>query len=398
MKAFIQALLHEAGITINGPHPWDIMVHDEKFYKRLMVDPDLALGETYMEGMWDCLRVDQCIYKLFMAQLDQKILHSPRFWRFAIYHKISEIIHKIYNFQSKERALEVGHKHYDIGNDLYHAMLDKRMVYTCGYWDYASNLDEAQEAKLHLTCQKLGLKPGMRLLDIGCGFGSLIKFAAEKYGVSAVGITISKQQYESAKLNCSNLPIEIRFQDYRDLLTVIKTEEQKFDRIASLGMFEHVGHKNYDLYMKVVSHCLKEEGLFLLHTIGSNTSHSTCDSHFICKYIFPNGSTPSISQIGEAIEGKFVMEDWHNFGVDYDKTLMAWYHNFNRHWDNLKYSYDERFRRMWNYYLLSCAASFRARQNQLWQIVLTKKGLEQGFQYKRCELNQNLNSNCRQAS
>jgi len=396
VKTTVQGLLHSAGISINGEHPWDIVVHNDKFYKRLLSNPELSLAETYMEGLWDCVRLDQFFSKLLSVRLDVKIRNNPRFWLLYLRHRLSAMAFRIFNFQTQEKSFEVGHKHYDIGNDLYQAMLDKRMVYTCAYWENgASNLDEAQEEKLHLTCQKLDLKPGMTVLDIGCGFGSFAKFAAEHYGVTVTGNTISRQQYEYAKKSCSELPVEIRFQDYRDLLQ----DQKKYDRIVSLGMFEHVGYKNYATYMKVASHCLKEDGIFLLHTIGGNASQVTCSSQFINQYIFPNGNIPSIAQIGKSIERKFVMEDWHNFGVNYDKTLMAWHHNFNRHWDSqLRENYDERFRRMWNYYLLSCAASFRTRQNQLWQLVLTTKGLSQGFAFNRYDYEALPKSSCRQAS
>jgi cyclopropane-fatty-acyl-phospholipid synthase len=253
-------------------------------------------------------------------------------------------------------------------------MLDKRMVYTCGYWKDAKTLDEAQEAKLDLTCKKLNLKPGMKVLDIGCGWGSFAKYAAEKYKVKVVGITVSKEQAVLAKALCKGLPIEIRLQDYRDL-------NEKFDRIVSLGMFEHVGYKNYKTYMKVVHRCLKDDGLFLLHTIGGNKSVKSTDP-WIDKYIFPNSMLPSIKQMGDAIEDYFVMEDWHNFSADYDKTLMAWYNNFENSWNKLKDDYDERFHRMWRYYLLACAGTFRARKSQLWQIVLSKDGIKEGYRFR----------------
>lgn len=238
------------------------------------------------------------------------------------------------------------------------------MNYTCGYWKDVVTLEEAQIAKLDLTCRKLLLEPGMRLLDIGCGWGGLAKYAAENYGVKVVGITISKQQYELATERCKNLPVEIRFQDYRDV-------NEKFDRIASLGMFEHVGYLNYRKYMQIVHQCLADDGLFLLHTIGSNES-TTQAMPWIAKYIFPNGMLPSITQIGKATEKLFIMEDWQNLGIDYYKTLLAWHQNFNAHWSSLKANYDEKFFRMWNYYLLSCAGGFNTRMLQLWQIVFSK--------------------------
>lgn len=388
MKALIQKLLSEADIEINGNRPWDIIIHNEDFYKRIMKHPDLALGEMYMEKWWDCVRLDQFFFKLLRSNLDSKAATYPEFWFYVVKQRLTQLIHRIFNYQTQSQSFNVGKVHYDIGNDLYQAMLDKRMVYTCAYWENANTLDEAQEAKLRLTCQKLKLEKGMKLLDIGCGFGSLLKYAAEHYGVSGVGVTISKQQFEVAKANCQSYPIEIRFQDYRDLLK----DNQQFDRIASLGMFEHVGYKNYETYMHIANQCLKDDGIFLLHTIGGNVSRFTCASGFINTYIFPNGLIPSMSQIGESIEGSFVMEDWHNFGVHYDKTLMSWHQNFNAHWDSLKSHYEERFRRMWNYYLLSCAGSFRARQNQLWQVVLTKNGLLGGYEYQRSPLHEKNSS------
>jgi cyclopropane-fatty-acyl-phospholipid synthase len=265
----------------------------------------------------------------------------------------------------------VGEEHYDMGNELYKAMLDKRLTYTCGYWKNAKNLDEAQEAKLDLVCRKLNLKPGQRILDIGCGWGSFMKFAAEKYGVSCVGVTVSKEQIALGKELCKGLPVEFRLEDYRDV-------NEQFDHVVSLGMFEHVGYKNYDEFMQVAHRCLKDGGLFLLHTFGNPVSEKAPDPWFH-KYIFPNGMAPSIAQIGTAIEGKFIMEDWHNFGFDYSLTLKAWYDNFEAAWPSLKHLYNDRFYRMWRYYLLSLSGNFGARGFQLWQIVLSKEGVKGGY-------------------
>jgi len=363
-KSFIMRLSNLVGIHLNGDHPWDIIVHNSDFYRRVFKYGSLGLGESYMDQWWDCVRLDQLFERLMAADIENKIKRNK--WMLL---KLALL--KIINLQTKNKAFYVGKKHYDLGNDLFEFMLDKRMNYTCGYWRNSNNLDDAQQDKLELTCQKMMLEPGMKILDIGCGFGAFAKYAAENYGVNVVGITISKKQCEYARRNCTNLPVEIRFQDYRDL-------NEKFDRIVSLGMFEHVGQLNYRHYMHVVHQCLKEDGLFLLHTIGNNISSVTSDE-WISKYIFPNGMLPSIAQIGKAHEGLFVMEDWHNFGADYDKTLMAWHSNFEQHWSELKKIYDERFRRMWNYYLLSCAGMFRARSTQLWQIVFSKQGIKRGY-------------------
>ncbi len=352
-----------AGVKVNGSRPWDIKVHDERFYGRVISGGSLALGESYMDGWWDAERLDQCVARILSARLEKR---AKRRDLIGIWVKS-----RVLNLQRRTRAFEVGERHYDLGNELYGATLDKSLTYTCGYWKSAKTLDEAQEAKLELVCRKLELKKGMRVLDIGSGWGSFAKYAAEKYKVKIVGVTVSKEQVEFSKRLCKNLPVEIRLQDYRDI-------KGEFDRVVSLGMFEHVGYKNYREYMEIVSRCLKEKGLFLLHTIGGNVSVKSCDP-WMDKYIFPNAMLPSVRQIAAAAEGLFVMEDWHSFGADYDKTLMAWWRNFERNWEFLKKKYDERFYRMWRYYLLTCAASFRVRKNQLWQIVFSKGGVPGGY-------------------
>ena len=371
-KEVIQSLLSEAQITLNCTGEADIQVTNSAFYNRVLLDGVLGLGESYMDGWWDVQKPDDLFYRLINASLHEKV----KSWK-IVPHILKA---KIFNAGKPSKAFEVGEKHYNIGNTLFQKMLDKRMVYSCGYWKEAQNLDEAQKAKLDLICRKINLQPNMKVLDVGCGWGSFCKYAAEKYGVEAVGITISKEQAELAKENCKGLNVEIKLQDYRELnIKSVHEAGNRFDRIVSIGMFEHVGYKNYRIFMKTINRLLKEDGLFLLHTIGANKSMITTDP-WTNKYIFPNSMLPSITQIGASIEQLFVMEDWHNFGYDYDKTLMAWFENFDRSWDELKPDYDERFYRMWKYYLLSCAGSFRAGKNQLWQIVLSKNGTPDGYQ------------------
>ena len=367
-KTIITELLQLADIGINNTEPWDLQIHNEQFYERVLRDNELGLGESYMDGWWDCQRIDLLITRLLEATIDTKLKNNPRL-------ALKLLLTKVFNFQTKIRSLQVGRHHYDLGNDLFQNMLDSNMNYTCGYWKNVDTLEQSQQAKLDLVCKKLLLKPGMRMLDIGCGWGALARYAAENYGVTVVGITISHQQCELAKARCNDLPIEIRFQDYRDL-------NETFDRIVSLGMFEHVGYLNYRAYMQIVHRCLAEEGLFLLHTIGGNIS-TTHVSPWISKYIFPNGMLPSIAQIGRSTEKLFIMEDWHNFGLDYYNTLMAWHQNFNKGWEKIKDNYDERFFRMWNYYLLSCAGGFKARDVQLWQIVFSKHGTKERYEAPR---------------
>ena len=363
----VEHLLEGTGIRIGGPNPWDIQVHNGDFYRRVLAHGSLGLGESYMQGWWEAGDLDGFIHRLLMANLEEKVLTVDNLLGF--------LQATVFNLQKPSRAFEVGRRHYDMGNDLYKHMLGRRLVYSCGYWETAGNLDDAQEAKLELVFRKLGLKPGMRVLDIGCGWGEALKLAAERYGIEGVGITVSEQQAEYARRICNNLPIEIRLQDYRLL-------DGKFDRIFSIGMFEHVGVKNYPAYMQAVHRCLNDDGLFLLHTIGGNKSVHDTDA-WIAKYIFPNGMLPSIGQIATASEALFIMEDWHNLNVNYDKTLLAWRRNFENSWEELKTQYNETFRRMWYYYLSTSAASFRARKNQVWQIVFSPRGVPGGYRAPR---------------
>ncbi|UCG31034.1 MAG: cyclopropane fatty acyl phospholipid synthase [candidate division WOR-3 bacterium] len=364
LKKTANELLSLAGVEINGTNPWDIQVHNDNFYHRVLSGGSLGLGESYMDAWWDCEELDEFFYRIIRADLERKVRMN---WRLLL----KALAARVFNLQSRRRAYQVGEKHYDLGNDLFKNMLDERLVYSCAYWKNARSLDEAQENKLDLICQKIGLKPGMRVLDVGCGWASFAKYAAEKYGTEVVGITVSKEQVELGKEMCMGLPVQIRLQDYRDI-------NETFDHVVSVGMFEHVGYKNYRTFMKFVHKCLKDDGLLLLHTIGFNISVKTPEP-WTNKYIFPNGLLPSIKQIAASIEGLFVMEDWHNFSADYDRTLMAWHRNFERNWDKIKSNYGERFYRMWKYFLLSSAGAFRARKNQLWQVVLSKRGMSGGY-------------------
>lgn len=357
LKQQVEELLDLADIRINGDRPWDILVLNKDFFPKVIREGSLGLGEAYMDGWWDAEQLDKFFHKVLSADLHKRVNPSRMGW--------NVIKSRFFNSQKTSNAFEVGEYHYDLGNDLYEAMLDSRMVYSCGYWNNADSLDQAQENKLDHVCRILDLKPGERVLDIGCGWGSFARYAAENYDAEVVGITVSKEQAVLANKKCKGLPVEIRLQDYRDI-------NEKFDNIISLGMFEHVGNKNYRTYMQVVYRCLAEGGIFVLHTIGGNTSVRNTDP-WIEKYIFPNSMLPSIRQIGLAVEDLFVMEDWSNHGPDYDKTLMAWYRNFCESWDKLKETYSGRFYRMWKYYLLSAAGSFRARKNHQWQIVFSKK-------------------------
>jgi len=361
-KKTLTSFAKKAGITINGDDSGDIQVHDERFYNRVLKGGSLALGESYMDGWWDCDNLD-----VFFTKITKDGEHSG-----FIKHPIIHTLLSLYsNLQSKARAFEVGEKHYDLDNDLYEKMLDSRMVYTCASWDGVSTLDDAQEQKLDLICKKINLKKGDHVLDIGCGFGGFAKYAAEKYGAKVTGVTVSKEQKKKAEEVTRGLPVDIVLTDYRDIVGT-------FDHVVSIEMFEAVGVKNFRTFMEKVYSLLSEDGFFLLQTIGSNVSTNVGEA-WLDKYIFPNGVLPSLEQISKSVEGLFVTEDVFNFGADYDPTLMEWFKNFEAAWPSLKEKYDERFYRMWKYYLLSCAGAFRSRNIQDWQIILSKHGVEGGY-------------------
>ena len=361
-------LLASAGIDINGPRPFDIQIFNPDLYKNVLARGSLAFGEAYMNGWWDCKKLDEFFGRLLSADLSHKIgVSLPEMWYFAA--------SRLLNLQSYARAFEVGKKHYDLGNDFFAAMVGPSMVYSCGYWRNAKTLNTSQYAKLDLICRKLGLKPGQKVLDIGSGFGAFARHAAKQYGAQVVGVTVSEKQLEFSTHYCQGLPVEFRLQDYHQV-------NEKFDHIVSIGMFEAVGPKNFRAFMQIARRCLKENGIFLLQTIGT-LKPSNHVNPWINKYIFPNGYIPHLAQITSSIEGLFVIEDLHNFGADYDKTLMAWHKNFEAHWPTFKTEYGETFYIMWRYCLLSCAVAFRSRSLQLWQIVVSPHGVFGGYKAVR---------------
>jgi cyclopropane-fatty-acyl-phospholipid synthase len=360
----VEEILARAGVTVNGANPWDIQVHDDRFFRRAVAEGELGVGESYMDGWWDAEQLDEFICRVLRVRLEEEV-------RLGWTAQMQVLLGRVRNPQSRRRAFIVGQRHYDLGNDLFLRMLDRRMNYSCAYWDQGDTLDEAQERKLDLICRKIQLGPGMRVLDIGCGWGAFGKFAAERYGACVVGITVSKEQVELGRTLCQGLPVEFHLKDYRDM-------RGTFDRIVSVGMMEHVGYRNYREFFEVARTCLTNAGLLLLHTIGGNRSVRSINP-WTARYIFPNSMLPSVSQLGRSMEGLFVMEDWHSFGHHYDLTLMAWYKNFTSCWPVLREKYGDRFYRMWKFFLLSSAGAFRARRNQLWQIVLSPGGVTGGY-------------------
>ena len=361
-RARLTELLAHADIVIDGDRPWDPWVRDERFFD-LAFAGSLAIGEGYMDGLWDVAQLDELVCRFRRAKLDERFRIGADGWRV--------LKARLRNRQSPSRSYRMGQRVYDGAIDLFEATLDPRMVYSCAYWKSATTLAEAQEAKLDLACRKLGLARGMRVLDIGCGWGGFARYAAEKYGAEVVGVSVSREQVEYGRARCRGLPVEIRFCDYRDV-------GGTFDRVHSAGMFEHVGPRNHRRFFETVHRVLADDGLVLLHTIGGNRSLPSVDA-WIDRYIFPDAVMPSAAQIARAIERLFVIEDWHNFGADYDPTLMAWNENFEKAWPELRDKYGERFRRMWRYYLLQSAGAFRARYMQLWQLVVSPNGVPGGY-------------------
>lgn len=361
-QAIVSDLLSLADIRIDGTRPWDVRVRRPEFFQRALGHGSLGLGESYMDGDWDVEQLDEFFHRVMRAQLDRHV-KSPRLF-------VPWLKARWFNRQSRRRARMVGEVHYDLGNDFHRAMLGPSMTYSCGYWRDAGTLEEAQHAKLEMICRKLRLEPGMRLLDVGCGWGALMAHAANRHGARCTGITISGKQAEYIRKHHMEPHVEVELRDYRDL-------SGRHDRIASVGMFEHVGRKNHRAFMRVMHRCLAEDGIFLLHTIGRNR-HGGGTDPWIDKYIFPNGELPCLDDIASAIDGLFVAEDIHNIGVDYDRTLMAWHDNFEQAWPAFEKTMGERFHRMWRYYLLSCAGAFRAREMQVWQWTLSKHGLPGG--------------------
>jgi cyclopropane-fatty-acyl-phospholipid synthase len=367
-KDLILRVFDMAGIQLNGDRPWDIRVHDERFFSRVVAHGNLGAGEAYMDGWWDAERLDETFARLFSTGAATRIQKS-------FDSMLGALRARFINAQNRSRSQQVARRHYDLGNDLYLAFLDPYNQYTCGYFKDTTDLNVAQEKKLDLICRKLHIQPGDRVLDIGCGWGGFAKWAAARHGCHVTGISISREQIAYAREFTAGLPVEIRHLDYRDL-------RGQFDKILVCGMIEHVGHKNYRTLLTAARRVLKPSGLLLLHTIGQSTSVTTNDPWF-ARYIFPNSVAPSASQIARAVEGLFVLEDLHNFGHYYSPTLVAWWENFQAAWPQLKDKYGERLYRMFRYYLLSCAGTFRARDVQLYQFVFSPGGLPGGYESAR---------------
>jgi cyclopropane-fatty-acyl-phospholipid synthase len=361
---WLDAALARAGVRLDGPEPWDPQIRHPRAVRRIWMQGSRGAGESYVDGDWDVDALDELYSRILRAHADAGVST-------ALFHLARPVALWMGNRQSRRRTRASIVSHYDIGEDLYRTMLGSTMAYSCGYWATATTLDAAQHAKFDLICRKLGIRPGHRVLDIGCGWGGLAVYAAERFGAEVTGITVSPGQAAFARRRARGLNVRILEQDYRDV-------DGTFDRVVSVGMLEHVGPANYHAYFDAVRRCLARDGLALVHTIGALTPAHASDP-WIDRYIFPDSVLPSAAQLTRAFEGLLVLEDWENIGAHYDRTLLAWHRNVEAAWPDLCARYSERFRRMWRYYLLTCAAGFRSRRNQVWQLVLSPAGVPAGY-------------------
>ena len=365
---WLAQLLASADIHLNGSRPWDIQIKYPQTLQRLLSLGGFALGESYMDGWWECQAIDLMVERAMRAGLQEK-LATPRAWweSFKVRMRPRDGV---------GQSRIVGRMHYAVGNQVFQAMLDPYMAHSCAYWvEGAQTLEEAQIAKLEMVCRKLQLRPGMRVLDMGCGWGSFMRYAAEHYGVTVLGLSNVPHQIELGKTLARHLPVQFELSDYAQFNTDGKS---KFDRIVSIGTFEQLGQAHVAAFFETAKGCLKDDGWMLLQTQGKSNRQRLLDA-WNDKYIYPQGYLPRLDEVTQASEAHFVVEDVHNIGADHDRTLLHWHQRFEMAWPQLRLSHDERFYRMWRFHLLSSAASFRTRHHQMWQLVLSPKGLHKVY-------------------
>lgn len=343
----------------DGDPAFTVIFHKEIPLTALTTSTSLALGEAYMDGD---LEIEGDLYNALDHFLGQMGKFST---------DESALKKLIFSSTGKKNQEKEVQSHYDIGNDFYKLWLDETMSYSCGYFLHEDDsLYQAQVNKVDYILKKLHLSPGMSLLDIGCGWGFLLIEAAKKYGVHGMGITLSHEQYEEFKrrIREQNLEdlLEVALMDYRDLPKMNRT----FDRVVSVGMAEHVGRRNYQLFMDCAKKVLKPGGLFLLHFISALKEHA--GDPWIKKYIFPGGVIPSLREmLSCAAEDDFHTLDAENLRLHYNRTLLCWDKNYREHMDQIREMFDERFVRMWDLYLAACAATFHNGIIDLHQVLFS---------------------------
>ncbi|MGN0485263.1 MAG: class I SAM-dependent methyltransferase [Lachnospiraceae bacterium] len=342
-----------------GEPTFSVTFHKVPTLEELTTSTSIALGEAYMNGDIEIKGDLYHVLNMFLGQMAKFSTDKK---------KLKKLI---FTSSSKKNQKKEVSSHYDIGNDFYKMWLDETMSYSCGYFAHKDDtLYQAQCNKVDRTLEKLCLKEGMSLCDIGCGWGFLLIRAAKKYKIHGVGITLSKEQKKEFEKRIAEEHLEdylsVKLLDYRDL----PKENLQFDRVVSIGMVEHVGRKNYEEFLQCVKSILKPGGLFLLHFISALHEHP--GDPWIKKYIFPGGMIPSLREIlNIAAELRFYTIDVESWRRHYNRTLLCWNENFQKHRDEVVEMFDEKFARMWELYLCACAATFQNGIIDLHQILLT---------------------------
>jgi cyclopropane-fatty-acyl-phospholipid synthase len=348
-------------------------VSDDSVWYDIITKANLGIAEGYMHG-----KIDVDPLPLFLSLLNDTSIGTRRKEKFDVLGMVigaieapTQMMGWLFNLQTKELSSRVTKQHYDAGNDLYEVMLGPSMSYTCAYWKDAENLDQAQEAKFNLIMRKLELQPGMKVADLGMGWGTAAAYMHKHGKVNVTGVSLSEKQVEWAQNNLVKDGLRFIWSDYREHCEdpdIVGT----YDRIYSIGMFEHIGPKNYEPFFKCIKALLKPDGLAVVHTIGEPDFVAASDQ-FLEKYIFPGAVIPTLPMATKAFEHHFILEDFQNFGHDYSKTLAAWHVNSLKFFRENPNAYSPEFQRMWEYYLKMCEALFELRINQLWHFVLSPR-------------------------
>ncbi len=346
-----------------------LIIKNPDFYDRVVRDGSLGMGESYMEGWWDAEGDDivSAIGIIISNQLEKTIRVSPSLM-------LSAASTKIFANVSRVRSKSNIQQHYDVGNDFYELFLDENMAYTCGYQkDPNDTIEDMQNQKHERVARKLGLKAGESMVDLGCGFGGMLRYGAKNFGIKGMGVTLSEGQYEWAnkKMQEEGLHdnIRVELKDYRDMTGT-------FDHVVSIGLAEHTWQRGYETFIGKISELLKEGGVGLVHTIGvTSPPHETTDA-WINRYIFPDGRLPRLEELIEEMRrAGLTVGHVENFKLHYAETLRHWKEKFNKNRATIKAmapEYNEEFLRMWDYYLQVCEAGFRYGELQLYQILFCK--------------------------
>ncbi|MDR9392884.1 MAG: cyclopropane-fatty-acyl-phospholipid synthase family protein [Roseovarius sp.] len=345
-----------------------LTLHEPALPRRIVLSPDLAVGEAYMNGE---LTIEGDDLHGFLTLAIRNIAAQGQPWFRRPLDMGRHMLRYLQQFNPVKRSRANVAHHYDLSGDLYDLFLDMDRQYSCAYFrDPAMTLDQAQDAKKHHIAGKLLIEPGMRVLDIGCGWGGMGLTLARDYGAEVTGVTLSSEQHAMANARAAKagLSDKARFElmDYRDV-------KGKFDRIVSVGMFEHVGVPHYNEYFATVRDRLTDDGIALIHTIGRAGPPGTT-SPWITKYIFPGGYVPALSETSAAVEYQgLVTTDIEIWRLHYAETLKHWYARFMANIDKARELYDDRFCRMWRYYLLACELTFRFNDQVVFQLQMSPK-------------------------